>query len=165
MSAEDVETSLSLAFGDLTLTVSRRARNGGTPCTAAQPPGPGASASAASAAPAPAPGAAPSQDAEAWATREQRASEVGAQAGAWLRDERGEPSRLPRTAKANRCYVVLRSATGFLYEPALVEAKWARVSGLVLEGDGRPARQAVFAAFASEREAKCYVAAAGARWP
>ena len=74
-------------------------------------------------------------------------------------------SRLPRTAKSNAVWVVLRDCNGFDFEPAAVFTRWAKARPHVEAASGDLAPDAVHAAFASHREAKIYVRAAGAALP
>ena len=174
MSGEEVETALSLAFGDLSLTVSRRRAPGGsekakgTPCSAAEPPRVDAAASS-SAAAAPSPKAAASVAAKAsWGAREAAAEAAGIAARHQLNGESFAYPLRPAGIPASRVHVVLRTVQGFTCVPAEVGRSYAAVRGSVEEGVGtfaQRAKDSVFHSFPSEREAKIYVAAAGCVWP
>ena len=174
MSGEEVETSLSLAFGDLSLTVSRRQSTGdsgkakGTPCSAAGPPRVDAAASCSSAAVL-APKAAAGVAARAsWGAREAAAEAAGTAAKHQLNGESFADPLRPAGIPSSRVHVVLRTVQGFACVPAEVGRSYAAIRGSVEQGVGSFAertKDAVFHSLPSEREAKIYVAAAGCVWP
>lgn len=149
---------LRIAFGDLSITYSRR-----TEPKAASPSGPPLHRSSSSSASGTTAAAEP--DAEAWETRVARAEQAGAAAAARLAGTRPTVPTLPRSTKKATIYVVLRTSDGYVYEPAHAADRWAKVVRLVQDDKGELGEEAVFHSFASLREAKAYVAAAGAKWP
>ena len=171
MSAEEV--SLSLAFGDLSLSVRRRrepaAQLPGTTCSAAQPPPPEAATSAASSAPAAKAAAAGATASRAsWAEREEWARACGAAARLRLEGRLAREPQRPLGLPANRIYVVLRGRDGFELLPALV-GRWNGVQSVVQhqleDGGWTAAPSSVFHGFASEREGRKFVEGARSQWP
>ena len=173
MTSETVETELTVALGELRISVRRSS----TPCLAARPPASAATAAASASAPASAAAsataaaaAAPKADAPSWEERLEWASAAGRAARQRLEGaSRGDFVRRLSGLPGNRLYVILRNADAFVYEPAQVCRSWREARALV-ERTTPGARAphlpdcSVFHGFASEREAKAYCAAAGVQW-
>lgn len=98
-----------------------------------------------------------------WPEREALARQIGLWLQRCLRGENRGSSHRDRVPFANTVWIVLRDFEGHQYSPALVCHRFAECKRVVKRGTA--CGDSVFIGFASLREAKIAVAAAGVEWP